>query len=128
MPRTIAELPKAARISDDISLEVISKTFPREKITAILERTGKASVRQRELLWRVKTKPRLPGGFYLSRICPSPRDPPLPPHPGDWHALHVPRKPQHRRTDRTFGAFLEDGIHASARLIGNCLSNGASVD
>jgi len=49
MARTIAEIPKGARITDYISLGVISKTFPMKTIQAILERTGKASERQREL-------------------------------------------------------------------------------
>ena len=49
MARTVAELPKGARITDFISLGVISKTFPMSTIQAILEQTGKASQRQREL-------------------------------------------------------------------------------
>ncbi len=49
MARTIAELPKGARITDFISLGVISKTFPLEKIKEILVQTGKASQRQRDL-------------------------------------------------------------------------------
>jgi hypothetical protein len=49
MARTIAELPKGSRITDYISIGVISKTFPLEKVNAILQRTGKISQRQREL-------------------------------------------------------------------------------
>ena len=49
MARTLAELPKGARITDYISLGVISTTFPLSTIHAILSRTGKASKRQREL-------------------------------------------------------------------------------
>lgn len=49
MSRTVAELPKGARITDFISLGVISKTFPRATIEKILDRTGKASQRQRDL-------------------------------------------------------------------------------
>ena len=49
MARTVAELPKGARITDYISLGVISKTFPMSIIQTILDRTGKASQRQREL-------------------------------------------------------------------------------
>jgi hypothetical protein len=45
----MAELPKGSRITDYISLGVIAKSFPAEKIAAVLERTGKASVRQRDL-------------------------------------------------------------------------------
>jgi len=49
MARTVAELPKGARITDFISLGVISKTFPLDKIKKILNQTGKASQRQRDL-------------------------------------------------------------------------------
>ena len=49
MARTIAELPKGSRITDYISLGVISKTFPLEKVNQVLERTGKVSRRQRDL-------------------------------------------------------------------------------
>ena len=49
MARRLAELPKGSRISDYISLGVIAKTFPIEKIEAVLAATGKASVRRREL-------------------------------------------------------------------------------
>lgn len=49
MARTIAQLPEGSRITDYISLGVISKSFPKEKIAAVLERTGKTSVRQRDL-------------------------------------------------------------------------------
>ena len=47
--RRLAELPKGARISDYISLGVIARTFPADKIEAVLAATGKTSVRQREL-------------------------------------------------------------------------------
>jgi len=49
MARTVAELPKGVRITDYISLGVISKTFPISTIQTILRRTGKASQRHREL-------------------------------------------------------------------------------
>jgi len=49
MARSVAELPKGARITDFISLGVISKTFPLTTIKEVLSRTGKASQRQREL-------------------------------------------------------------------------------
>src|SRR3972149_3982042 len=49
MARTLAELPKGSRITDYISLGVLSKTFPPEKETQALERTGKVSQRQRNL-------------------------------------------------------------------------------
>jgi len=49
MARSVAELPKGARITDYISLGVISKTFPLEKIQAAVRETGRASKRQRDL-------------------------------------------------------------------------------
>ena len=49
MARTVAELPSGARITDYISLGVIAKTFPDSTIAAVLARTGKASIRQRDL-------------------------------------------------------------------------------
>jgi hypothetical protein len=49
MARTLAELPKGSRISDYISLGVIAKTFPVQKIQAILAATGKATKRHRDL-------------------------------------------------------------------------------
>ena len=45
MARTIAELPQGARITDFISLGVISTTFPMEKIQEILHTTGTAGAR-----------------------------------------------------------------------------------
>jgi hypothetical protein len=49
MARKLAILPQGARITDYISLGVIAKTFPLEKIREVLEATGRASVRQRAL-------------------------------------------------------------------------------
>ena len=49
MARTVAELPPGTRITDYISLGVISKAFPDSAIGAVLARTGKASLRQRDL-------------------------------------------------------------------------------
>jgi hypothetical protein len=47
--RTVAELPPGARITDYISLGVITKTFPLSTIGPVLSNTGKASLRQRDL-------------------------------------------------------------------------------
>jgi hypothetical protein len=47
--RTVAELPPGARITDYISLGVITKTFPLSIIAPVLSKTGTASVRQRDL-------------------------------------------------------------------------------
>ncbi len=49
MARTVAELPPGSRITDYISLGVIAKTFPLSIIGPVLSKTGKASVRQRDL-------------------------------------------------------------------------------
>ena len=49
MARTVASLPAGSRITDYISLGVVAKTFPLDKIRAALAATGKESVRQRDL-------------------------------------------------------------------------------
>ena len=49
MARTIAEIPKGSRITDHISLGVIAKYFPRERIDSALAATGRSSKRQRDL-------------------------------------------------------------------------------
>ena len=49
MSRTVASLPAGSRITDYISLGVVAKTFPLEKIRASLAALGKQSVRQRDL-------------------------------------------------------------------------------
>lgn len=49
MARTVAALPAGSRITDYISLGVIARFFPAEKIHAILKQTNRASVRERDL-------------------------------------------------------------------------------
>src|SRR6266571_9527538 len=49
MARTVAALPAGSRITDYISLGVIAKFFPAEKIREVLEQTQRASVRERDL-------------------------------------------------------------------------------
>ena len=49
MARTVAVLPEGSRITDYVSLGVISKTFPPARIRAVLKTTGKASIRERDL-------------------------------------------------------------------------------
>src|SRR5579859_4465264 len=49
MARTVAELPPGTRITDYISLGVISRAFPPNAIGAVLEQTERASLRQRDL-------------------------------------------------------------------------------
>jgi hypothetical protein len=49
MARTVASLPAGSRITDYISLGVIAKFFPADKIHEVLNQTGRASVRERDL-------------------------------------------------------------------------------
>lgn len=49
MARTVAGLPAGSRITDYISLGVIAKSFPLEKVRRVLEETGRASMRERDL-------------------------------------------------------------------------------
>jgi hypothetical protein len=49
MARTVAALPAGSRITDYISLGVIARFFPVEKVREVLEQTKRASVRQRDL-------------------------------------------------------------------------------
>src|ERR1700688_698948 len=49
MARTVAALPAGSRITDYISLGVVAKAFPSEKVRAVLKGAGKQSVRQRDL-------------------------------------------------------------------------------
>jgi hypothetical protein len=49
MARTVAALPAGARITDYISLGVITKTFPLTTVRAVLAARGKASRRERDL-------------------------------------------------------------------------------
>ena len=49
MARTRARLPEGSRITDYVSLGVIAKTFPLERVRAVLAATGKVSQRERDL-------------------------------------------------------------------------------
>jgi hypothetical protein len=49
MARTVAALPAGSRITDYISLGVVAKAFPPDKVRAVLAGAGKQSVRQRDL-------------------------------------------------------------------------------
>lgn len=49
MARTIASLPAGSRITDYISLGVIAKFFPADKVHEVLNQTGRTSVRERDL-------------------------------------------------------------------------------
>ena len=49
MARTLAALPQGSRITDYVSLGVITKTFPLQRVRSVLTATGKASTRERDL-------------------------------------------------------------------------------
>jgi len=49
MARTLAQLPAGSRVTDYISLGVIARFFPAEKIHEVLKQTHRASVRERDL-------------------------------------------------------------------------------
>src|SRR4051812_23772429 len=49
MARTRAELKAGSRITDYISLGVVGKWIPRERVESVLAQTGRASRRQRDL-------------------------------------------------------------------------------
>jgi len=49
MARTVARLTDGSRITDYISLGVVAKTFPRDRMEDVLTRTGRTSARQRDL-------------------------------------------------------------------------------
>jgi len=49
MARTVATLPAGSRITDYISLGVIAKFLPVEKVREVLQQTNRASVRERDL-------------------------------------------------------------------------------
>jgi hypothetical protein len=49
MARTVTSLPAGSRITDYISLGVIAKFFPLERVREALAETNRASVRERDL-------------------------------------------------------------------------------
>lgn len=65
MARALAELAKGSRITDHISLGVIAKQFPVERVKAILVETGRASRRQRELPGHVVVYYVIAMAFYM---------------------------------------------------------------
>lgn len=64
MPRTAGELPKGPRITDHISLGVVTKTFPARTIDRILVETGRQSRRQRNLPARLMVYYTIALAFY----------------------------------------------------------------
>jgi Insertion element 4 transposase N-terminal/Transposase DDE domain len=49
MARTVAALPAGSRITDYLSLGVIAKFFPLDKVHEVLNQTGRTSIRERDL-------------------------------------------------------------------------------
>lgn len=49
MARTAAGLPGGARLTDFVSLGVLTASFPLDTVRAVLARTERASAREREL-------------------------------------------------------------------------------
>jgi hypothetical protein len=49
MARTVATLPTGSRITDYISLGVVARCFPAEKVREVLKGCGRASIRERDL-------------------------------------------------------------------------------
>lgn len=69
MARTLAELPAGSRITDYISLGVIAKFFPAEKIHEVLEQTKRASVRERDLPAHVVVYYVIALALYMRSSC-----------------------------------------------------------
>ena len=69
MARTVAGLPEGTRITDFVSLGVISKVFPVETIREILTQTGRASRRQRDLPAHVMVYYVIALALYMQVSC-----------------------------------------------------------
>jgi hypothetical protein len=69
MARTAAELPAGTRITDHISLGVVAKTFPAARVREVLEATGKAGKRQRDLPSHVVVYYVIALALYMNSSC-----------------------------------------------------------
>lgn len=69
MSRTVAGLPKGVRITDLISLGVIAKIFPLDKVKLALTETGKSSKRQRDLPAHVAVYYVIALALYMQVSC-----------------------------------------------------------
>ena len=63
MARTLATLPAGSRITDYISVGVITNLFPADKVREVLRQTNRESVRERDLPAHVVV--------YFVRDCPT---------------------------------------------------------
>lgn len=69
MARTVSELPSGTRITDYISLGVITKTFPLAIIQEILRETGRTSIRNRDLPAHVVVYYVIALALYMRSSC-----------------------------------------------------------
>ena len=69
MPRQKAKLQSAPRISDYISMGMLARLFPRDKVEQVLEQTGRASQRERALPARVMVYYVIALGLYMGVSC-----------------------------------------------------------
>ncbi len=69
MARTVSGLPSGSRITDYISLGVITKTFPMEKIHHVLSETKKESIRERNLPAHVVMYYVIAMALYMQSSC-----------------------------------------------------------
>ncbi len=69
MARTAANLPEGTRITDYISLGVVAKTFPVDRIRRILAETGRTSKRQRDLPMHVVVYYVIAMALYMQVSC-----------------------------------------------------------
>lgn len=69
MARTAANLPEGTRITDYISLGVVAKTFPVDRIRRILAETGRMSKRQRDLPMHVVVYYVIAMALYMQVSC-----------------------------------------------------------
>lgn len=65
MARTLAVLPEGSRVTDYISLGVITKAFPLQRVRAVLAATGRASQRERDLPAHVVVYYAIALGLYM---------------------------------------------------------------
>jgi len=69
MARTAANLPEGTRITDYISLGVVAKTFPVDRILRILAETGRTSKRQRDLPMHIVVYYVIAMALYMQVSC-----------------------------------------------------------
>lgn len=64
-----ARLPDGMRITDQISLGVVAKTFPLEKVRKVLAATGRESKRERDLPAHVLVYYAIALAFFMGSSC-----------------------------------------------------------